>query len=76
MSPMILSLAFPPLLARINELWYAVPLIVVISLVYSGTRYERSDDILIGSLHSAKWVVGFMLVVFAVLWFVGYLADG
>lgn len=60
---------------RMNELWYVLPLVVVISLVYSGTRYERSEDILIGSFHSAKWVTGFMLVVFAVLWFISWLAT-
>jgi len=76
-----LSNVLIPLLAAvegkpwINELWYVLPLVVVISLVYSGTRYEQPDDILIGSLHSAKWIVGFMLIVFAVLWFVSWLAT-
>ncbi|MCE9603578.1 MAG: hypothetical protein K8U03_01605 [Planctomycetia bacterium] len=60
---------------RMNELWYALPLIVVISLVYSGTRYERPEDILLGSFHSAKWIIGFMVVIFAILWFVSWLAS-
>lgn len=59
------------LAARINELWFALPLIVVVSLVYSATRYERNDDILIGSVRSAVWICGFMGVIFAVLWGVG-----
>jgi len=54
--------------AQINELWYALPLIVVVSVVYSGTRYERADDILVGSIRSVVWVCGFMVAIFAVLW--------
>jgi hypothetical protein len=61
-----------PLLAtRLNELWYALPLIVAISVVYSGTRYERTDDILIGTFRSLAWIVTFMAIILAVLWLVG-----
>lgn len=76
MNPSTIAPQLSPLLAvGMNELWYALPLIVVISLVYSGTRYEQPEDILIGSVHSAKWVIGFMLIVFAVLWFISWLAS-
>jgi len=75
MLPPTFAFLTPLLAMRMNELWYALPLVVVISLVYSGTRYERPEDILIGSVHSAKWVLGFMLIVFAVLWFVSWLAS-
>ena len=37
------SVALP--LAAINQLWYSLPLIVVISLVYSATRYDYWDNI-------------------------------
>ena len=76
MFPSTIAPYVSPLLAvGMNELWYSLPLIVVISLVYSGTRYEQPEDILIGSVHSAKWVIGFMLIVFAVLWFISWLAS-
>lgn len=75
MFPPLLMLPTPLLALRLNEVWYALPLIVVISLVYSGTRYEQPEDILIGSFHSAKWVIGFMLIVFAVLWVVSWFAS-
>lgn len=71
----ILNGMVPLFAMRMNELWYALPLIVVISLVYSGTRYERPEDILLGSFHSAKWIIGFMVVIFAILWFVSWLAS-
>jgi hypothetical protein len=61
-----------PLLAtRLNELWYALPLIVAISVVYSGTRYERTDDILVGTFRSLAWIVTFMAIILVVLWLVG-----
>lgn len=63
----------PLFAARINEMWYALPLIVVVSLVYSATRYERNDDILIGSVRSAVWICGFMGAIFVVLYGVGWL---
>jgi len=76
MLPPTFAMHLLPLLAvGMNELWYALPLIVVISLVYSGTRYEQPEDILIGSVHSAKWVLGFMFIVFAVLWIVSWFAP-
>lgn len=63
---------FSPLLAtRLNELWYALPLIVAISVVYSGTRYERTDDILVGTFRSLTWIVTFMAIILVVLWLVG-----
>lgn len=65
------SMLAPLFADRINELWYALPLVVVVSLVYSATRYERPDDILIGSVRAGVWVCGFMGVIFAILWIAG-----
>lgn len=52
---------------RVNDFWYALPLIVVISLVYSATRNESNDLILFGAARIGAWISGFMLIVFAVL---------
>jgi hypothetical protein len=61
-----------PLVAvQIHEWWYALPLVVVVSIVYSGTRYERADDILVGSVRSIVWVCAFMGVIFGLLQLVG-----
>ena len=49
-------------LAAINMMWYSLPLIVVISLVYSATRQEAMNAIL---AHAAR--LGFMIVLFMVL---------
>lgn len=63
-----------PLAASIWEaqIWYAVPLIVVVSLVYGATRHENLRDILIQSWRSATWVVGFMAIIFAIIYVAGY----
>ncbi len=51
----------------INDMWYAVPLIIAVSLVYSATRHEEMGLILGHSLRIGVWIVGFMAVIFAVL---------
>ncbi len=56
----------------VPKLWYALPLIVSISLVYGATRHEHLKPILIHSLRSAIWVTGFMAVIFAVIWLAGF----
>lgn len=57
----------PVALTEINVLWYAIPLILVVSLVYSATRHELMGPILKHSLRIGAWIVGFMAVVFVVL---------
>jgi len=64
-----------PLLAAalsINQLWYAVPLIVAVSLVYAATRHEEMGPILHHAVHIGVWIVGFMAVVFAILLAMGW----
>lgn len=53
-----------------NDFWYALPLVIVVSLVYSATRHEEMKPILQHALRIGVWIVGFMLIVFAVLFFV------
>ena len=57
-----------------NQLWYALPLIVSVSLVYGATRHELMGPILHHSFRAAVWMLGFMGIIFAILfavtWFV------
>ena len=64
----------PGLLAQnsLALLWYAVPLVVVISLVYGATRQERLPHILHQAWRSAVWVVVFMGMIFAIVWLAGF----
>jgi cytochrome c oxidase assembly factor CtaG len=49
------------------SLWYALPAIIAISLVYAATRHERMGPILIHAGRMALWTLGFMFLIFAVL---------
>lgn len=46
---------------------YAIPLVVVISLVYAATRHEELDLIVRHAFGCATWIVGLMVVVGVVL---------
>jgi hypothetical protein len=50
-----------------SQLWYSIPLVVAISLVYGATRHELMVPILHHAWRTAKWIVGFMAVIVAVL---------
>ena len=58
------------LLAEITRMWYALPLIVVISLVYGATRHEQPKPILEHAVRFGGWIVMFMIVLFGVIWLV------
>ena len=47
--------------------WYALPLIACVSLVYAATRHEEVGDILRHALRVGLWIVGFMVLVFGIL---------
>ncbi len=55
-----------------NISWYLLPLAMVVSLVYSASRFELPDRILQRAVWLFLQIVGFMGMVFAVLWFLSY----
>ncbi len=52
------------------QIWYSVPLILVISLVYGATRHEYLKEIFIHALRAGIWLVGFLGIIFLVVWWV------
>ena len=59
---------FSPLLASSPSLlWHAIPIILAISLVYGATRHELVYPILIHAYRTGVWIVGFMLIIAAIL---------
>lgn len=58
---------------HIHNLYYAAPLIVVVSLVYSATRHEYMNAIISGAVRVAIWITVFMAIIFGILWGVGRL---
>lgn len=55
-----------------NLTWYLIPLAMVVSLVYSASRFEIPERILRRAIWLFLQIVGFMAVVFGVLWVLSY----
>jgi hypothetical protein len=53
---------------EVSMLWYALPLVVAVSLVYAATRHEAMGPILHHAVRVGAYIVSFMFVVFAVFW--------
>jgi hypothetical protein len=66
---MMILLGMVCMLAAMDPLriWFAVPIIVSVSLVYAATRHEEMGPILVHASRFAVWIVAFMAIVFAVL---------
>lgn len=65
----------PLVLAQVgssNVTWYLIPLAMIVSLVYSTSRFELPDRILRRAIWLFIQIIGFMAVVFAVLWVLSY----
>lgn len=62
-----------PLLADMN-LWYALPLIVSVSLVCAATRHEEFGPILNHAVRFALWIGVFMGGVMALLTLLDWMA--
>ena len=53
--------------AQINHLWYALPLIVVVALVYAATRHERPGAIFTRGIGCGLTIAGFMALILLLL---------
>jgi hypothetical protein len=58
-----------PLLAALpfGQLWYYLPLLVAISLVYGATRHELPGAILRHAWHTAVWMTSFIGLIFLII---------
>jgi hypothetical protein len=61
-------------LAATAMLWYAVPLVVSVSLVCAATRHELMRPILEHAVRFALWVLVFMGLFVALMWFLEWMA--
>jgi hypothetical protein len=61
--------ALVPVLGVVSDLWFAVPLVVAISLVYSATRHERMPAILDAAARFGGLVCLFMGIAFAIIYY-------
>jgi len=62
-----------PLLATMS-MWYALPLIVSVSLVCAATRQEQIGPILHHALRFGIWIVAFMAIVVGLLALMNWMA--
>jgi hypothetical protein len=53
--------------------WYLIPMVLIISLVYSATQYELPEKIIRVATKRFLWILVVMAIAFAVLW---VLSDG
>ncbi|MDA7977849.1 MAG: hypothetical protein MPJ50_03650 [Pirellulales bacterium] len=53
-----------------NDLWYAIPLILSVSLVYAATRHEDMNLIWRHAIRAGLWITGLMTLILAVLFVV------
>jgi len=56
----------------IVQLWYLVPLVVSVSLVYGATRHELPRPIFHQAFKTAVWMLTFMGVIFTILLLVSW----
>lgn len=56
------------LLATTNVTWYLLPLAMVVSLVYSASRFERTEKILRRGFRLFLQILSLMFAVLALLW--------
>jgi hypothetical protein len=59
------------MLTHANQLWYSLPLIVSVSLVYAGTRHEDMPSILRHAARMGVWIVAFLAGLGVLLWWLG-----
>ena len=52
------------------DIWYSLPTIIAISLVYAGTRNEAMGPILRHAIRTGLWITGFMASFFLILWLI------
>ena len=74
----MLSLNFfgMPFLSLVTpQLWYAVPLVLAVSLVWGATRHERLREIVAHTIRSLVWVLTFVSIVFVVIYVSGYFTQ-
>jgi hypothetical protein len=57
----------------INVNWYLIPMVLIISLVYTASQYELPEKIVRVATKRFLYILAFMAIAFVVLW---VLSDG
>jgi hypothetical protein len=46
----------------VSDIWYALPLVVSVSIVYSATRNEDSGKIVANAIRIGLWISAFLIM--------------
>jgi len=62
----------PILLADVwtAKIWYSIPLVVAISLVYAASKHELTAPLLRTAWQTAVWMLSFMGFVLLMMWMI------
>ena len=58
---------------ELYHVWYALPLVVAVSLVYAATRHEAMAPIVKHAMGCGAWILGLMAVVMVLLFAIQWL---
>lgn len=61
LAPLVMGIALH------HRMWYALPLIVAVSLVYAATRHELLAPILEHAIRFGVWLAGFLVIFYLVI---------
>tara|TARA_Y100000588_G_C13710989_1_gene692915 strand:+ start:123 stop:320 length:198 start_codon:yes stop_codon:yes gene_type:complete len=61
-----------PVLASINVYWFVLPLVIIISLVFSATRHEHWKPIVSGAIRTGTWLLVFLAIFFLLLFVISW----
>jgi len=56
----------------VYHFWYALPLVVAVSLVYAATRHEAVGPIFKHAAGCGAWIVGMMVVALVLLFLISW----
>ncbi len=56
------------LFSSLLRMWYVIPLVICISLVYAATHHEPMSLIIWRAFRTFSWILGFMFFAFIVLY--------
>ena len=56
------------LFSSAHRMWYVIPLVICISLVYAATHHEPISLILRRAVRTFVWILGFMIFAFVILY--------
>ena len=56
------------LFSSTHRMWYVIPLVICISLVYAATHHEPMSLIIRRAIRTFYWILGFMLFAFIILY--------